>query len=53
VAFEYVGRTALTVAGPASGRVYRFERTGSRVEVDLRDRRSLAAIPLLRQIVLR
>jgi len=53
VAFEYVGRTALTVTGPASGRVYRFERTGSRIEADLRDRRSLAAIPQLRQIVFR
>jgi hypothetical protein len=50
VAFEYVGRTGLTVAGPVTGQEYRFDRPGSRVEVDPRDRPSIAAIPLLRQV---
>ena len=51
VFFEYVGRTGLTVIGPASGRRYRFERPGARLEVDLKDRRSLAQVPHLRQVV--
>lgn len=50
VFFEYLGRTALTVVGPVSGRRYRFDRPGARLEVDLKDRRSLAALPLLRQM---
>jgi hypothetical protein len=50
--FEYVGRTGLTVAGPVSGRRYRFEETGARVAVDPRDRPALAAVPMLRQVVL-
>jgi hypothetical protein len=49
VFFEYVGKTGMTVTGPVSGKRYRFERAGSRVEVDLRDRRSLAGVPQLRQ----
>ncbi len=48
--FEYIGRTGLTVVGPVTGRQYRFDRTGARVEVDSRDRPSIAVIPLLRQI---
>ena len=48
--FEYIGQTGLTVAGPVTGRQYRFDRTGARVEVDPRDRPSLAAISVLRQI---
>jgi hypothetical protein len=51
VFFEYVGRTGLTVIGPATGRRYRFERPGARLEVDLKDRRSLAGVPHLRQVV--
>jgi len=47
--FEYVGRTRLTVKGPATGRPYHFDRPGSRVAVDIRDAASLAAIPMLRQ----
>jgi len=48
--FEYTGLTGLTVAGPVTGRVYRFDRPGARVEVDPRDRASIAAIPILRQV---
>ena len=47
-AFEYVGATALTVIGPASGLRYRFGRPGATLAVDPRDRAALAAIPLLR-----
>ena len=48
--FEYIGRTRLTVAGPVTGREYRFDRMGARVEVDPRDTPSIAAIPLLKQV---
>ena len=47
VVFRYNGRTALTVVGPISGKRYRFEGPGARVEVDPRDRRSLIAVPNL------
>ena len=50
VFFEYVGHTGMTVIGPATGKQYRFDRPGSRIEVDLRDRRSLEAVPQLRQL---
>jgi hypothetical protein len=48
--FEYVGKTRLVVVGPATGRQYRFDRPGSRLEVDPRDSTAVAAIPLLRKI---
>ena len=50
VIFEYTGRTAMTVIGPATGRRYRFERAGARLEVDLRDRAALAQVLNLRQL---
>jgi hypothetical protein len=50
IAFEYTGRTGLTVIGSVSGRRYRFEKTGSRVVVDPRDRPGLSMIPKLRQV---
>jgi hypothetical protein len=46
--FEYVGATALTVIGPASGLRYRFDRPGARLAIDPRDRIALEAVPLLR-----
>jgi len=49
VVFEYVGNTAMTVVGPATGKRYRFDRQGARLEEHLRDRRALAAAPHLRQ----
>ncbi|MGA2581364.1 MAG: hypothetical protein ABSH24_35850 [Bryobacteraceae bacterium] len=49
IAFEYIGRTALTVIGPASRTTYRFEEPGARVVVDARDRPSLNALPMLKQ----
>lgn len=48
--FEYVGRTSLTVIGPATRTSYRFVRPGARVLVDGRDRASLATIPVLRRV---
>ena len=48
--FEYVGRTSLTVIGPATRASYRFDRPGSRVLVDGRDQASLATVPVLRQV---
>lgn len=50
VIFEYNGRVPLIVIGPVSGKRYRFEGTGARVEVNPRDRRSLAATPRLQQV---
>ena len=50
VAFEYVGRTSLTVRGPVTGAVYRFQRKGSRVSVRARDSVALAGVPNLRRV---
>ncbi len=50
VYFEYVGTTALTVESPKTGRRYRFDGPGARVEIDLRDRPWLASVPHLRQV---
>jgi hypothetical protein len=47
---QYVGRTALTVVGPATGKRYRFDTPGAVMAVELPDRASLAALPLLRQV---
>jgi hypothetical protein len=48
--FQYLGRTGLTVVGPISGKRYRFDGYGAIVAVDPGDRRSLAAVPNLRQV---
>ncbi len=50
ICFEYIGQTALTAIGGATGRRYRFDRRGARMIVDARDRPSLAAVPNLRQV---
>jgi hypothetical protein len=50
VYFEYVGNTGLTVFGSATNKKYRFDQRGSRVEVDPRDRPSLAQVPNLREV---
>ncbi|MGH7836218.1 MAG: hypothetical protein ACREQC_00180 [Candidatus Binataceae bacterium] len=47
--FEYVGRTALTVVSPLSGRHYRFARPGARLDADIRDRSWLAFVPNLKR----
>ena len=48
--FEYTGQTGLTVFGGATNKKYRFDRTGARVEIDPRDRPSLAQVPNLREV---
>jgi hypothetical protein len=48
--FEYLGRTGLTVKGSMTGRQYRFDKPGARVQVDPRDRPSILAIPLLKPV---
>lgn len=49
VAFQYFGNTSLTAVGPVSGRHYRFSHPGAIVDVDPRDRASMALVPHLRQ----
>ena len=48
--FRYVGRTALTVVGPVSGKYYRFVAPGATVESDPRDAASLEKVPQLRKV---
>ena len=50
VVFEYAGLHPMIVIGPVSGRRYHFDGPGAKVEVDPRDRRSLAVVPRLRQL---
>jgi hypothetical protein len=50
VTLAYVGRTALTVTGPASGAVYRFEASGARLRVDARDAAALLKVGVLRAV---
>jgi hypothetical protein len=47
---EYVGGKALTAVGPVTGRQYRFEGPGARINVDRRDRPGLSTIALLRAL---
>ncbi len=47
--FEYTGRTALSVVGPATNRHYRFVGPGSRVAVDLQDASFLVGVPQLKR----
>jgi hypothetical protein len=51
IEFEYIGRTALTVRGPATGIVYRFKRTGSKVFVRAKDSAAVAAVSQLRRLL--
>jgi hypothetical protein len=48
--FEYTGRSALSVFSRTTGRTYRFDRPGARMEADPRDRTLLASVSDLRQI---
>lgn len=50
IMFELVRGNATMVRGPASGRVYRFERIGDRVQVDPRDRPALLSHAELRWV---
>jgi hypothetical protein len=48
--YEYTGRGALTLGSASTGRRYRFEHAGVRLEVDARDRALLDARTDLRQV---
>jgi hypothetical protein len=50
VLFEYTGPAAMTVAGPMSGARYHFESPGAKVQIDMRDAPSMAALPNLRRL---
>jgi hypothetical protein len=50
VAFQYTGKTRLTVIGPITRQRYDFERTGARVDVDSRDSNSLSTVATLRRV---
>jgi len=51
--FEYIGRTALTVAGPVTRQAYYFDRPGARLAVDPRDSPWLMSVPHLRPVTRR
>ena len=48
--FRYTGHAPLTVAGPVSGKYYRFPAHGTTVEADARDAPSLGLVPELRRV---
>jgi len=48
--FRYQGRTQATVAGPVSGKYYRFAAPGAIVEADPRDAPWLEQLPDLRRV---
>jgi len=48
--FEYTGESAMSVIGPVTGKLYRFDAPGTQVAVDLRDKGSIMAIPHLRRV---
>jgi len=50
VLFEYTGRTALTVTGSVTKRIYRFSFPGNVVSVDFSDAAAMMAVPVLRKI---
>lgn len=48
--FQYLGETGLTVMGPRTRKLYRFDHPGAVVAVDLRDKQALAAVSVLRRV---
>jgi hypothetical protein len=50
VAFEYTGRTRLTVTGPVTRKRYDFVGHGARLQVDRRDSNAIAAVAALRRV---
>jgi hypothetical protein len=49
VTLENIGRAAVNVRGPISGTLYRFDRPGTRLDVDPRDLILLASLRQLRR----
>lgn len=50
VIFQYIGKSSLTVYGPASGRKYWFRGHAAELAVDLRDRESMRGVPNIREV---
>ena len=50
VAFEYTGKSRLTVIGPVTHTRYEFIGFGCRLHVDPRDCPSVATVPSLRRV---
>lgn len=50
IVYEYVGRGAMTITSPATGRRYRFDHPGARQEVDRRDQPLFAQQVSLRHV---
>lgn len=48
--YQYTGSTGMTVLGSASGKIYRFDRPGTRVQIDPRDVAAMAGLPDLRRL---
>jgi hypothetical protein len=51
VIFESTWALPVSVFGSITGQRYHFQRAGDRVLVDVRDRRSLASSPHLREVL--
>ena len=45
--FRYLGNKAITVQGPATGRIYRFWGSGATAAADPKDAPGMAAVPQL------
>lgn len=50
IVFTYLGRTTLTVTGPATGTVYRFATSGARLRIHPRDVAALKKVGPLRAV---
>lgn len=50
IPFEYIGNTALTVTGNATGKRYRYTKKGEALLIDYRDSLAMMNVPLLKRI---
>ncbi len=50
ISFEYIGNTALTVTGNATGKRYRYTKKGDVLLIDYRDSFAMMNLPLLKRI---
>lgn len=50
VHFVYTGKTALTVSGNATGKLYRFAKPGEEQAIDFRDAAAMMQVPVLRRV---
>ena len=51
VMMEYTGHRGLTVKGPVSGMIYRWNVTGDRIPVDDRDASAMNGVPNLKKVI--